>query len=505
MTTLVAPTATSDRDRSLGGIMRGVAPAGFFIQICSFASSVAFAHVLGATAATDGYYLGLSIPVLAYGLFVGSLRQGAIPVLTDLNVASGREAFAAAGGELLRGVAVASLVVTSLAVGAAELAAPLFASGEVLHETRVVLIELLPYGVSGAVVGVLGALLAVRGVFVLPVAVMAAEPLLKVVLVLAVGHSLGVQSLVLGNLGGSATALVLLAICLRRQGVRLSLRGNIRSAFVRRTLMLSTPVLISLSVLQVNPIIDRTMTTVLGTGKVTALELGLRLYLVPAGLVVGLLISPITATWSARYANGGRAALEESLSDALHGALTWVPPIAVAGFALRRQVVHVLFSGGAYPPAALHDTASVLGMIVLSLPAQALTAIFATLFVVQKNTRFPMKIAFVNVVLNVVFNLVLRPVFGVAGIALSTTITFVILDAVYFAATLRVWGRRILRGPRVLIQSIASTGACAAAAGTLLAVLPAAHSRGGALLTCLAVGSGIVFVQGAVRVASTKR
>lgn len=491
-------------ERSLGKIMRGVAPAGLFVQICSFVSSVAFAHVLGATAATDGYYLGLSIPLLAFGLFVGSLRQGAIPVLTDLSVMSGSDAFAAAGGELLRGVTLASAVVTSLAVGAAELAAPLFASGEVLHETRLVMLELVPYGVSGAVVGVLGALLAVRGVFVLPVVVVAAESLLKVLLVLTMGHSLGVQALVLGNLGGSAIALLVLVVALRRRGVRLSLRGNVRSAFVRRALVLSTPVLVSLSILQVNPIIDRTMTTALGAGKVTALELGLRLYLVPAGLVVGLLVSPITATWSARYVEGGRAALEGSLSDALRGALFWVPPIAVTLFALRRQIVDVLFSGGAYPQAALHDTASVLGMIVLSLPAQALTAIFATLFVVQKDTRFPMKIAFANVVLNVVLNFVLRPVFGVAGIALSTTITYTILMSVYFVVILRSWGRGILRGAGPLLWSAASTVACAAAAVTLLTFLPSVGSRPGYLLTCVAVTGGVLLAQGAVFAVSTR-
>lgn len=485
-------------ERSLGRIMRGVAPAGLFVQFCSFASSIAFAHVLGATASTDGYYLGITVPVLAFGLFVGSVRQGAIPVLTDVDTTAGRAAFTTAAGELLRGVIVASSVVTLVAVATAWVLAPVVAHGRVLHVTRLVMLEMLPYGVSGAAVGVLGALLAVRGVFVLPVAVIAGESLLKVALLLTFGHALGVQALVLGNLGGSVLAIVLLTGLLRRKGVHLSLRGGIDSAFVRSALALSAPVLVSLSVLQVNPLIDRTMASALGAGKVTALELGLRLYLIPAGLVVSLLISPITATWAARYAAGGRAALESSLVEALRGTLTWVPPLAVAGVAVRREVVYALFAGGAYPVSALHDTASVLGMILLSLPAQALTVVFATLYVVQKNTRFPMKIAFVNVLLNVGLNFALRWRFGVAGIALSTTLTYTVLVSVYLVATVRAWGIGIVRGRGIVARAAAMTVACIAVAAALVAVLPEAHGRVGSMLVASCIIAGVLITHGAI-------
>jgi putative peptidoglycan lipid II flippase len=496
MTAATVPVPVAER--SLGRIMGGIAPAGFAVQLCSFASSVTFAHVLGATAATDGYYLGLSIPVLAFGLFVGALRQGAIPALTDVDLASGRKAFAAAGGDLLRGVMVAATIVTLVAVGAAEALAPLVAGGRVLHETRVVLLELAPYGVSGAVVGVLGALLAVRGVFALPVLVVSAESVLKIVLLLAFGDKLGVQSLVLGNLGGSAFAIVLLTAVLRRRGVRLGLRGSVDSAFVRSTLALSTPVLISLSVLQVNPVIDRTMAAALGAGKVTALELGLRLYFVSIGLVMGLMLSPITATWSARFAAGGWPALEPSVRAAVRAAAIWVPPVVVIGFAVRRQIIDVLYSGGAYPQSALHDTARVLGMILLCLPAQALVAVFATLFVVHKETKLLMKVGLANVVLNVAFNFALRPALGVAGIALSTSVTFLLLAGVYVWASVRRWGRGVLPVGGYLGRSAMSVLVTAGVAVGLLEVLPSSHSRPTALLAVAAVGAAGMFAHGVV-------
>jgi putative peptidoglycan lipid II flippase len=109
-----------------------------------------------------------------------------------------------------------------------------------------------------------------------------------------------------------------------------------------------------------------------------------------------------------------------------------------------------------------------------------------------------MKIAFANVVLNVALNFALRPVLGVAGIALSTTVTYVILDAIYFGVTLHRWGRGILRGPGAAITGGASALACGGAAAILLATLPAAHSRLDALLVALAVAGGVLVAHGVV-------
>ena len=44
-------------------------------QLIGFGSSIAIARVLGATRATDAYYLALSIPMLVYSIFLTTARQ----------------------------------------------------------------------------------------------------------------------------------------------------------------------------------------------------------------------------------------------------------------------------------------------------------------------------------------------------------------------------------------------------------------------------------------------
>jgi putative peptidoglycan lipid II flippase len=170
-----------------------------------------------------------------------------------------------------------------------------------------------------------------------------------------------------------------------------------------------------------------------------------------------------------------------------------VPPLIVAGFVLRGEIVYLLFSGGAYSPRALHDTASVFGMILLGLPAQTLIVVFATLFVVHKKTVFPMIIGFTNVALNVALNLALRPSLGVGGIALSTTITYTILLVAYFAAARWRWGSTFEgRLPHLAFRVAVSSGLAAATAFVVVRALPGVADRAGAATHVAIVTSAVL-------------
>src|SRR6516225_7981801 len=69
--------------RGFGATALRVSALTLATQLIGFGSSIAVARVLGATSATDAYYLGLSVPMLVYGIFLTTSRQCAIPALTD--------------------------------------------------------------------------------------------------------------------------------------------------------------------------------------------------------------------------------------------------------------------------------------------------------------------------------------------------------------------------------------------------------------------------------------
>jgi putative peptidoglycan lipid II flippase len=224
-------------------------------------------------------------------------------------------------------------------------------------------------------------------------------------------------------------------------------------------------------------------------GSVTELELGLRLFLIPAGVLASTLIAPLAATWAARVTDEGADALTASITRAVSVLLFVIPPLAVVGILLREHLITLLYAGGAYSASALHQTANAFGMLLLGLPAQVLVVVVTTLFIVRRDSIFPMKLAIANVILNVVLNFILRPVLGVGGIALSTTITLTSLVAVGVVVAQRRWNCFDLRRLRAPLQRAAASTAAIAVAGIwLLGTLDFSSDRAGAIGAVASVG-----------------
>jgi putative peptidoglycan lipid II flippase len=486
---------------SMGRIMAGVIPVTLLTQALSFVSSLALANVLGATVETDAYFLGLSVPVITFGILQAALRLGAIPFLTERQTRD-PDSFSDASSELFTAVTIGAAITAILTSAVAAVLLPLAVSGSserLADATRTTVLELAPLGLLGALVGVLGAILAARGSFVPAAAAFGLEPIVKTILVLLLGHSWGATTLVVGNLVGSALAVVLMWVIARKKGVLIRFVRGAKTALVREILRFSGPLLISQSVLQINPLIDRSMAAGVTAGSVTQLELGLRLFLVPAGLVASTLVAPLAATWSARVAEKGERALVESVASAVRAIAVIVPPLVVAGVLLQSHVVTLLYAGGAYTTVALHHTADVFGMLLLGLPAQVLVVVLATLFIVRRDSVFPMKIAIANVVLNVGLNFALRPGLGVTGIALSTTLTLTILCGVYVVVAQRRWqvfDVKRLRAP--LARAAISTVGMVAVGWTLVSAANFGDDRLGGIVATLAVGAAAAAVHASV-------
>lgn len=395
--------------------------------------------------------------------------------------ASEPNAFAERCSEFATAVAVAAGALTVPTTAIAILALPLLAGDaapETITAARRAVLELAPLAVSGAIVGALGAILTVRGRYLAPIAVMAFEPIIKTVLIVTAAEALGLEALVLGNLVGSAFAATVLWRLVRREGVPIRPVRPRQSPFLRSVVVLSAPLFVGQGVLQLNPIVDRLMAAPLESGAITILELGYRLFNMPTALLASTLIAPVTATWAVRYASGGWESLRGSVRRAVGMALIAAPPLVVVGVLLRHQLVTAIYGGGEYGPDAVESTADVFGFFIVGLPAQLVIVALATLFLVQGNSMFPMQIALANVTLNVGLNLALRPLFGIGGIAASTTITYLSLCLCYLVAAHRRYGELGLRELKGTAAKVAlATLMCGVAAEVSISALPDVTGR----------------------------
>jgi putative peptidoglycan lipid II flippase len=241
---------------------------------------------------------------------------------------------------------------------------------------------------------------------------------------------------------------------------------------------LTLPLAVGATVLQFNPLVDRTMAAGLGPGNVTALELGFRLFSAPAGLLGAILIAPIATAWAARLETDGWSAVGRSFSRILGAVVIVVPPLTIVGFLLRHDLVGLVYRSHAYTAVAVSRTADVFGLLLFGLGPEILFVPLSALFVIRGDTVFPMKVAIANATMNALLDLVLRGPLGVSGIALSTTVTYIALCGAYLWQGERLWGALNLRSVlRPLAVSLVSCTAIFVSCATVLGVDRASASR----------------------------
>ena len=299
----------------------------------------------------------------------------------------------------------------------------------------------------------------------------------EVCLVLLFHRQLGAQALVIGSIAGNLGAVAILWRLVRRLGIPLRIVEFRSSQVVRSLMKVSTPLIISQSVLQLNPFIDRTTSAQLGPGSVTTFELGVRIFAASSTLLTGVVIAPLAATWSDRLAVEGWGAVVRSFRRVVTAVVTVVPPI-LCRVPPARPARHPCISqpriyaicGGAHgrcvwnpfdwpPSAGPHRRKR---HCVHRPPGNDL----------PDESRHRQLCAECDPRCGTTWRL------GVAGIALSTTVTLTVLCIVYLREAQHRWGSlELMSVGRVATISFGSCAAIAVTGALTLTLFPTSPSR----------------------------
>ena len=87
------------------------------------------------------------------------------------------------------------------------------------------------------------------------------------------------------------------------------------------------------------------------------------------------------------------------------------------------SIIHILFERGAFVTEDTFYTAKVLSIFALGLPAYILIKVLITCFFAREDTKTPLYISIISVIVNVVLSLLLISTMREMGIALATAIS----------------------------------------------------------------------------------
>lgn len=453
--------------RAVGQSALILVSATFAVQAIGIARELFVAAQVGLSAELDALIIGITLPVTVATVLTAGTQPAMVPAYMGLKESQGIVAARQLAGTVLVWALLAGVGLTVLIELLAEPLVTLMGPGldPGPRASAVGYLRLVaPATVALAGTSVLfGACQAERQFVVLGAAIVTG-PLTTLGIMLLLWSDLGLTALAVGSLIGPFVAMVLLLVAMlwRRMGPRLSLapRGLELGTFVRH----ATPLSASAAILQLNPIVDRAIATLVTPGGVSALRFGDSLLRAP--------ISAINAAWGAAIypalvrstKDEGAAGLGASTERTLTFVLAIFVPVALLTAAVAPVAVATVYGRGEFGPAEVEAVARVLTafapMIFVLLANEVLTSAINA----RRRGLILLASGAMNVILNFILDIVFGFSLGVVGIALSSTVT---------AMLVTTWKARRFRAiePSIRLRTVAGTVLRATAAASPAAII----------------------------------
>jgi len=260
---------------------------------------------------------------------------------------------------------------------------------------------------------------------------------------------------------------------------------------VKRIGLLMLPATIGLSVTQVNVFVDTIFASMLREGSVTALYYANRIMQLPLALFGTAIATVALPMMSRSVATTNMEELKNTLSLALRMILFTIIPASLGLIILGKPIISLLFERGRFTSQATQSTSWALLFYSTGIAAYAGVKVVASAFYSLQDTRTPVKIASIAMMVNIFLNAILMRILDVGGLAFATAIaSFLNLSILlsYLRKRIgRLGGKKVLRSLVKVLLACSAMGIACIYSSQLLGQINKLIQVAGTILICVTI------------------
>ena len=399
-------------------------------RVLGFVRDTIVARMFGAGMATDAFFVAFKLPNLLRRIFAeGAFSQAFVPILAEYKAQQGEEAtrtFIAYVSGLLTLVLA---LVTALGILAAPwviwITAPGFAdTPEKFDLTTALLRVTFPYILLISLASLAGAILNTWNRFSVPAFVPTLLNVSMIVFSLFLTPYFDPPVMALGwaVLAGGLAQLLYQLPHLRKIGMLVLPRLNLRDSGVWRVLKQMGPAILGVSVSQISLIINTIFASFLAAGSVSWMYYADRLMELPSGVLGVALGTILLPSLAKTYASDDRHEYSRLMDWGLRLCFLLVLPCALALALIAEPLTVSLFQYGKFSANDALMTQRALIAYAVGLLGIILVKVLAPGFYARQNIRTPVKIALFTLVSTQAMNLVFIGPLKHAGLALAISL-----------------------------------------------------------------------------------
>ncbi len=379
------------------------------------------------------YFAAFRIPNLLFELLVmGALTSAFIPVFTKF-LSNNKEEHAHAMAATIMNLTTLILFVLAVPIffwteGVSRILAPGFSLAQVREMasfTRfMVVLQVVPLLIGNFFTGILQS----YNYFFVPALAPVVYNVGIISGILLLSTSFGLWAPVVG-VGIGAILFVLIQIpLLLRAGYRHSFRFNPKTPGVRDVARLMGPRTIGLAVSQIDTTIDLMLASLLGARMVTIFNFAQHLQQLPVGLFGTTIAQAVLPSLSVSSAKEEIESFKKTLERAVHQVFFFVLPASVLFMVLRIPIVRLVFGASRFDWEATVLTGMTLSAFSISLFAQATSQILARAFYALFDSRTPVVVGVITVLVNAILSIALIQIYQLPiwSLGISTSVASIL-------------------------------------------------------------------------------
>lgn len=400
-----------------------------------------WARIFGAAANFDAFIIAFHLPsFIGYVISEAGLTQSFIPVLAEkhvkTNTQQARRFISHAAALLLTALIFIVIFSIIFAPGLITLFAPGFAKYGERQQLAIFLFRVMATGILfTTLASFCSAVLNTFGSYGIPssMPIIFNGIIIFASIYLTAFFNIPIYAVAWGILISGVMQLLLQLPFLSEKNLLIMPHVSLKDSDTRKMIRLMLPALLGVSVMQTGVFVDFIFSSYLPKGSVTWLYYSSRLMELPVNVIGMGIAMVVLPNLSRSFAKNDMKNYNKSLDWAIYFSLFVCIPASAALFVLSGPIVATLFGHGLFNHHDVVMTQRSTQAFSIGIVGFMLSRVCGSGFYAQQNTKLPVKIAVITLILNIALNFLFIARLAHAGLALATSLSSLINAAILFS------------------------------------------------------------------------
>lgn len=403
-------------------------------KMFGFARDITLSYFYGASNITDAYLISITIPNVIFAFIGTGIATSFIPLFNKIETEEGiQESIRYTNNLVNITILICTLIFLIVFIFALPIV-KIFASG-FTGETLTLAVSFTRIGLAGiyftGLLSTFRGYLQIKGNYTIP-ALLGFPLNFFTIIAIVISAKGNVLILAIGTLIATASQLFLILPFVYKKGYKYKPVFDLKDKYMKRMVYMALPVIMGVSVNQINVLVDRTIASRVAVGGISALNYADKLNGFVQGIFVVSIITVLYPTISKMFAENDMKGLKKTVSEAMSGINLLVVPVMIGTMIFAKPVVMLLFGRGEFDAAAVSMTSAALFFYSFGMIGVGLREVLSRAFYSMQDTKTPAINAAIAMVINIILNIILSRYLGIGGLALATSISAIICMILLF-------------------------------------------------------------------------